>query len=113
MHRLIALHPEIRYIVMYCKNLSGHADLDDEKNPKDILATVTDFFDTMIPLLLEKGIQHNQIILDPGMGSFISTEANDSVKILQSIPLLKTRYTLPILIGTSRKGFLTKLSPDK
>ena len=113
MHWLIAEHPETQYVVMYCKNPYGHADLETEKNPEDILATVIEFFDNFLPMLSTQWIRKEQIILDPGMGSFISTDYRDSIKILQSIWILKTRYNLPLTISTSKKRFLSKISPDK
>jgi len=113
MYSVIASNPTTQYVVMYSKNADGHADLYEHKNPQNIIKTVIDFFDATIPRLLSEGIQKEQIILDPGMGSFISTDPADSIRILQSLPLLKERYHLPFLIGTSRKGFLNKISPDK
>jgi dihydropteroate synthase len=110
---LIVSNPEVSYIIMYCKNPNGHADQDEGKNPEDIMKTLVQFFDERLERTRRAGIHDEQIILDPGMGSFISTDSFDSVKVLQSLPLLKTRYHLPILVGTSRKWFLWYLSPDK
>lgn len=110
---LIASRPESNIVLMYCKNSNGHADQEKSKNPTDILWAVSDFFDEILTDARIKGVRDSQIILDPGMGAFISTDAADSVTILQSISILKKRYHLPLLIGTSRKGFLSRLSPDK
>lgn len=112
MMSLIASHPDVMYIMMYCKNPSGHADSDHEKNPKNILSSIQQFFDETIYKAHKSGIKTSQIILDPGMGSFISTEPQDSILVLQSLTQLKKIYHLPILVGTSRKGFLGKISPD-
>lgn len=100
---LIASHPEIKYILMYCKNINGHADQDENKNPEDIMKTLVQFFDETLERIRRAGVHDEQIILDPGMGSFISTNPLDSVQVLQSLSFLKERYHLPILIGTSRK----------
>ncbi len=53
--------------------------------------------------MVSRGVHQEQIILDPGMGSFVSTDENDSIRILYLLPELKKRYQLPILVGTSRK----------
>lgn len=110
---VIAKNRNISYIIMYCKNEYWHADLEPEKNPWDIFTTVTHFFDTTLPYMVSRGVHQEQIILDPGMGSFVSTDENDSIRILYLLPELKKRYQLPILVGTSRKWFLGKISPDK
>jgi dihydropteroate synthase len=113
MMRLIAGHPEVKYCIMYCKNPSGHADQDESKNPEDIMQTLVQFFDETLERTRRAGVHDEQIILDPGMGSFISTDPLDSIRVLHSLETLKHKYSLPLLIGTSRKWFLGKLSPDK
>lgn len=88
---------------MYCKNTHGHADRDSSKNPTDIVQDITSFFDQTLASLYASGVSENQIILDTGMGAFISTDPMDSVRVLRSIPTFLSRYHLPLLIGTSRK----------
>gem|GEM_PF-2142338 len=65
-----------------------------------------DFFHTQIHLALQAGVHREQIILDPGMGAFVSQDPMDSVRLLQAIPVLKKEFELAIYICTSRKGFL-------
>ncbi len=110
---LIASHPEVSLILMYCKNANGHADWEENTNPTDIMRIIITFFDERLATARAYGIHDTQIILDPGMGAFISTNPMDSVTILQSIRILKEQYHSPILIGTSRKWFLSKLSRDR
>jgi dihydropteroate synthase len=105
---LIAAHPQVKYVMMYCKNASGFADLkDDQDNP---LQKVIDFFDEQLNIAYQVGIKTSQLILDPGMGAFVSVKWEDSLHILQQIPALKKRYGLPIYIGASRKGYLGKMT---
>ncbi|MDP2625043.1 MAG: dihydropteroate synthase, partial [Candidatus Peregrinibacteria bacterium] len=58
-----------------------------------------------ITLAEEAGIDRSQIILDPGMGAFVSGEARYSMQILvrlREFDLLDR----PVLIGASRKSFI-------
>ena len=106
MFKVIAKH-NVQYVLMYCKNSSGHADL--KKNQGNVLEKIFKFFDRQIDQAKKVGIVKEKIILDPGMGAFISPNWRDSVLVLKNITAIKKRYNLPIFIGTSRKGFLSKL----
>jgi dihydropteroate synthase len=97
---------------MYCKNASGQADREVISYSEGIVAHVIDFFHTQIALATQAGVRREQLILDPGMGAFVSQDPMDSIHLLQAIPALKQEFGLPIYICTSRKGFLGKLSHD-
>ena len=111
MYPLIA-ETGVQYVLMYCKNTSWHADREEVNYPQGIVAHVIDFFHTQIHLALQAGVHREQIILDPGMGAFVSQDPMDSVRLLQAIPVLKKEFELAIYICTSRKGFLWKLTKD-
>ena len=108
MFRFIAENPSIKYILMYCKNASGRADLIDNQN--DVLDKIYGFFDTQVNLAMSQGVKKEQLVLDPGMGAFISTKAEVSLEVLRKLPDLRARYQMPVLVGASRKGFLSTLS---
>lgn len=99
----------LQYVMMYAKNDSGRADLLD--NQQNIFQKLCDFFDEQINVALSFGVQRKQLILDPGMGAFISVHPEDSLEIIARLPELKARYQQPLFVGVSRKGFLAKLSP--
>lgn len=98
----------VQYVMMYCKNSSGRADLEDDQ--QSVYKKIIQFFDQQIEQAYKSGIKKEQLILDPGMGAFISAKAEDSLEVLKKIPELKKRYQLPLYIGVSRKGFLAKLT---
>jgi len=102
---------DAQYVMMYCKNPTGRADLKETKH-KDIVTHVSVFFDVQIEQALQAGMRREQLILDPGMWSFVSTDPDDSRALLQAIPALRERYGLPLYVGTSRKWFLGKKSHD-
>ena len=99
----------MQYVMMYCKNDSGKADKQLIIYTQWIVDTVIEFFQTQIAIAAQAGIHREQIILDPGMGAFVSQDPDDSIRLLQAIPLIKKTFDLPIHICTSRKWFLGKL----
>lgn len=111
MYSLIA-ETWVQYVLMYCKNASWKADKEHIDYPKGIVVHVIDFFHTQIALVEQAGVRREQLILDPGMGAFVSQDPMDSIGLLQAIPTIKKAFDLPIYVCTSRKGFLGKLSHD-
>lgn len=66
-------------------------------------------FESRISALVSAGIDRNRLILDPGMGLFLGTDANASFAVLRHLPEMKRAFGLPILISVSRKSFLRRL----
>ena len=54
----------------------------------------------------QAGIARERLILDPGMGLFLGTEAEASRTVLRRLPDLKAAFGLPVLVSVSRKSFL-------
>lgn len=111
MYSLIA-ETGAQYVMMYCKNASWQADREVVEYPQGIVSHVTDFFHRQITIAQQAGVRREQLVLDPWMGSFVSQDPMDSIRLLQAIPEMKKEFNLPIYICTSRKGFLGKLSQD-
>lgn len=74
--------------------------------PKGIINELVEWFSKQIDELLSFGIQKDQIILDPGIG--YGKTVQDTIQILKNLPRLKA-LGCPILIGLSRKSFMTKI----
>lgn len=73
----------------------------------DALQGVGDFLAERVDHATARGIAAERLILDPGMGAFVSLEPADSFRLLGRFEKLVERFRpLPFLIGTSRKGFL-------
>eukprot|EP01063_Lacrimia_lanifica_P016238 TRINITY_DN22841_c0_g1_i1.p1 TRINITY_DN22841_c0_g1~~TRINITY_DN22841_c0_g1_i1.p1 ORF type:complete len:316 (+),score=128.77 TRINITY_DN22841_c0_g1_i1:71-949(+) len=110
MFDVIASNPSIKYVMMFCKNSSGRADaLPNAPDTAPVLARLYAFFDAQVAAAKARGIGHGQLVLDPGMGAFVSSDPHDSLTIMRHIPELKARYNTPVLVGASRKGFLKAL----
>jgi dihydropteroate synthase len=69
---------------------------------------IVDFFAEKIDALLASGVSREQIILDPGMGGFLSPDPEASLRVLANLRSL-FKFKLPVLIGISRKRFLQTL----
>lgn len=67
---------------------------------------IDDFFAARITALTAAGIDRSRLILDPGMGFFLGSEAAASFAVLAGIDRLKRRFGLPVLVSVSRKSFL-------
>jgi dihydropteroate synthase type 2 len=72
----------------------------------DIWPLIDTFFAARIAALEAGGIARDRLILDPGMGFFLSSEASASFAVLAGIGRLKQRFGLPVLVSVSRKSFL-------
>ncbi len=80
-----------------------------QKNPKykNVLLDIYDFFDYKIKYLRSIGINHNNIILDPGIG--FGKNLKHNITIIKNISIYHS-LGLPILLGISRKKFIKELS---
>lgn len=91
-------------ILMYSKNSTPRTTIKN-KNYKDVILTIKTFLKKRIAYAKKHGIKPENIIIDPGMGQFISAIPKYSYEIIARLPELKT-LNHPILIGASRKSFI-------
>jgi len=80
-----------------------------QKNPsyKNEILDIYDFFEEKIKLLRSMGINHNNIILDPGIG--FGKNLKHNMSLINNISIFHS-LGFPILVGNSRKSFIKKLS---
>ena len=80
-----------------------------QKNPKykNVLLDIYDFFEKKISEIRRKGIYHNNIILDPGIG--FGKNLKHNLTILRGISIFHS-LGFPIMLGVSRKKFIKELS---
>ena len=80
-----------------------------QNNPKyrNVLLDIYDFFVEKINFLRAEGINHNNIILDPGIG--FGKNLKHNMTIIKNISIYHS-LGLPILLGISRKKFIKELS---
>jgi len=71
----------------------------------NVIASIKSFLISQIIQLIDAGFPEENIIIDPGMGMFISANPDYSFEIINRLPELK-QLGYPICIGVSRKSFL-------
>lgn len=91
-------------VLMYSKDSSPRTTRD-EVVYEDVIGTIKDFLAEQTSELLEAGFPRNKIIIDPGMGAFISAIPEYSFEVINRLNELK-ELGYPILIGISRKSCL-------
>ena len=74
---------------------------------KNELLDIYDFFEEKIKLLRAKGIKHNNIIIDPGIG--FGKNLKHNINLISNISIFHS-LGFPILLGISRKRFIKDLS---
>ncbi len=73
----------------------------------DVTAEIASFLRERISLACDSGVNPKKIIVDPGLGAFVSSDPSYSWEVLAGLGRLpELGVTVPIMIGASRKGFL-------
>ena len=92
-------------VLMYSKQPSSHPHASSEPvEYDDVIEAIREFLSRRIDAALSAGISEDKIVLDPGMGGFISPNPKYSWEVLERFA--EFDFPFPMLIGTSRKGFL-------
>ena len=76
---------------------------------KNVLLDIYDFFETKLKYLRKKGIKHDNIILDPGIG--FGKNLKHNITLLKNISIFHS-LGLPIMLGLSRKRFIKDISKE-
>lgn len=93
---------KVPYIMMHMKG--NPQTMQDNPIYTDITNEVYTYFEDKIKKLQEKGVE--DIIIDPGFGFAKTVEHN--YELLRKMETL-TSFSLPILVGFSRKSMITKV----
>src|SRR5262249_60587750 len=97
-----------------CRLVVMHSiERDDTHAPIDAasaLGSIGRFFEERLAALTAAGIARERLIIDPGMGFFLSADPAVSLAVLRALPGLRARYGLPMLVSVSRKAFLRTLT---
>jgi dihydropteroate synthase len=76
------------------------------KNAPDVYASIRSLFQLRVEQLISAGVDRSRIILDPGMGFFLSSNPETSLAVLGKLGALRELFGLPVMISVSRKSFL-------
>ena len=80
-----------------------------QNNPsyKNVLLDVYDYFENKLEIIRKKRINHNNIILDPGIG--FGKNLKHNITLINNISIFHS-LGLPIMLGLSRKKFIKEIS---
>lgn len=106
MAQLVA-EKRVPVVLMYSKDSTPRTTREPVEY-EDVVQTISAFWEERVSFALEHGIERGQLILDPGMGAFVSALSKYSFEILRRLNEL-TRPELPLLVAASRKGFLKEV----
>lgn len=107
----VLLKYEPYVVLMYSKDSSARTTAD-KMVYEDVIGTIKDFLEEQTSELLEAGFPRKKIIIDPGMGAFISSIPEFSFEVINRLKELKL-LGFPILIGISRKSCLGGKMQDR
>jgi dihydropteroate synthase type 2 len=111
------LYPDLaasacRLVVMHAVQGRGRAQRVPVP-PAAIWPRIEAFFTARVAALEAAGIARTRLVLDPGMGFFLSSDPRASLRALTGIGRLKRAFGLPVMISVSRKSFLAALTGRK
>ena len=98
-----------RLVVMHAVQGEGRARRVDLQ-AGEVWRRVEVFFTERIARLAAAGIARERLILDPGMGFFLSTRPEASLLVLSGLARLKQAFGLPVMVSVSRKSFLAAVT---
>jgi len=101
----VAAQGGVGYVAMHMQGTP--ATMQDDPRYDDVVAEVSEFLLARAGAAVAAGV--GEVWIDPGIG-FGKTDAHN-LALLRALPELCTRG-LPVLVGTSRKGFLGRLAAD-
>ncbi|HUN51962.1 MAG TPA: dihydropteroate synthase [Candidatus Sulfotelmatobacter sp.] len=96
---------DCRLVVMHAVQQGGPATRVDIP-VGEILERVLAFFAGRIAVLERAGVARQRLILDPGMGFFLGSRPEASLRVLANLQRLQAAFELPLLVSVSRKSFL-------
>lgn len=104
----------VQIVLMYSKDGTPRTTIQDVQYD-DVIDTIKAFLSARKQAAMDAGIAEEKIILDPGMGHFLSSDPKYSFEVLSRLTELKDLGS-SIYVSPSRKSFLAGpegLSPDQ
>ena len=92
-------------VIMYSKDDSARTTIEAQ-DYMNVVEEVGDFLEEKVEWMVKEGIDRSRIIVDPGMGHFVSSVPRYSYELIAGVPLLKERLGCKVLLGISRKSLL-------
>jgi dihydropteroate synthase len=93
------------FVIQHSQGLPEN--MQDNPTYKNELLDIYDFFENKIRYLRSIGINHNKIIIDPGIG--FGKNLKHNMNIINNISIFHS-LGFPILVGNSKKKFIKEIS---
>lgn len=100
----VAAKYKCKIIIMFSKDATQRTTIKT-RHYKNVVLEIKKFLKKQIGYAKRSGIKNDNIIIDPGMGNFISKIPGYSFEIIAKLHELK-KLGFPILVGMSHKSFL-------
>lgn len=100
-------HHDCGVVVMHMKGTP--ADMHVDPVNEDVVAEVESYLLDSVRTLEEAGVNAARIAIDPGIG--FGKQARHGLTLLSNIGRL-AEHGMPVMVGTSRKGFLGRVTGD-
>ncbi len=97
------------YVMMFAKDGTSRTTRE-ARDYADVVAHVRRFLTERIEQALQSGIDRSRIIIDPGLGHFVSAKPEYSFEILRR--LAEFTDLAPVFVSPSRKSFLAGKNND-
>lgn len=101
----VAAKADVAVCVMHIKGTPQ--TMQQEPTYADVVDEVSSFLKDRMQACLEAGIAVDRICLDPGIG--FGKTAQHNLQLMKAIPQMRNTLQRPLLIGHSRKRFLSKI----
>lgn len=102
---------DVDYVLMYSKDTTARTTIENQQYD-DVIMTISTFLEGRIAEAVAAGVDPSRIIIDPGLGHFVSAIPEYSFTIINHLSVFAE--IAPVFISPSRKSFLAgpeKLSP--
>jgi dihydropteroate synthase len=97
------------YVAMHMRGTPR--TMRDEAHYDNVVDDVTNELRSRVLRALDAGVAPDALLADPGIG-FAKT-AEQSLALLHALPEIEARVGMPLLVGTSRKSFLSGVVGDR
>ncbi len=104
MFNVLARYPDVSLVLMYSKDASPRTTIADVEYD-DIVVTVKAFLAERKDAAVAAGVRAEQVILDPGLGHFVSSLPGPSLEIIARLPEFASLGS-SIFLSPSRKSFV-------
>ncbi|AGY59423.1 dihydropteroate synthase [Gloeobacter kilaueensis JS1] len=101
---IVKSYPEVPVVLMFSQD-QGQRAKKQISDPETILDRIERFFAERIERLLQAGLNEEQLIIDPGMGYFLGSNPEASLRVLAGWQRLR-QLGRPLYLCASRKSFI-------